>query len=147
MSEALLRTEGLTRHFRVGKLLSRQTLHAVDDVDLTIGRGEIVALVGESGSGKSTVARLIARLYEPTSGSIVLDGSDNCPGVANPDQLDTDGAGDGGDACDTDDDDDTRVNGRLRFLFRYSSTTAACVAPTTSGRSSRAESAVGTAMA
>ena len=46
MSEPLLRTEGLTRHFHVGKLTSRQRLHAVDDVDLSIGRGEIVALVG-----------------------------------------------------------------------------------------------------
>jgi oligopeptide/dipeptide ABC transporter ATP-binding protein len=74
MSEPLLRTEGLTRHFRVGKLLSRQVLHAVDDVDLTIGRGEIVALVGESGSGKSTIARLLARVYKPTSGEIHFEG-------------------------------------------------------------------------
>ena len=70
MTETLLRTEGLTRHFHVGKLLSRQTLHAVDDVDLTIGRGEIVALVGESGSGKSTIARLLALVYQPTRGEI-----------------------------------------------------------------------------
>jgi oligopeptide/dipeptide ABC transporter ATP-binding protein len=74
MSEPLLRTEGLTRHFRVGKLLSRQTLHAVDDVNLTIGRGEIVALVGESGSGKSTIARLLARVYKPTKGEIYFEG-------------------------------------------------------------------------
>jgi peptide/nickel transport system ATP-binding protein len=74
VSEPLLRTEGLTRHFRVGKLFSRQVLHAVDDVDLTIGRGEIVALVGESGSGKSTIARLLARVYKPTSGEIYFEG-------------------------------------------------------------------------
>ena len=74
MSEPLLRTEGLTRHFKVGKLFSRQHLHAVDDVDLTIGRGEIVALVGESGSGKSTIARLLARVYKPTSGEIYFEG-------------------------------------------------------------------------
>ncbi|HEY6151187.1 MAG TPA: ABC transporter ATP-binding protein [Gaiellaceae bacterium] len=74
MSEPLLRTEGLTRHFRVGKLLSGQVLHAVDDVNLTIGRGEIVALVGESGSGKSTIARLLARVYKPTSGEIYFEG-------------------------------------------------------------------------
>jgi peptide/nickel transport system ATP-binding protein len=74
MTEELLRTEGLTRHFRVGKLTSRQTLHAVDDVDLTIGRAEIVALVGESGSGKSTIARMLARVYTPTSGDIWFEG-------------------------------------------------------------------------
>jgi oligopeptide/dipeptide ABC transporter ATP-binding protein len=74
VSEPLLRTEGLTRHFRVGKLLSRQVLHAVDDVNLEIGPGEIVALVGESGSGKSTIARLLARVYKPTSGEIFFEG-------------------------------------------------------------------------
>jgi len=74
VSDELLRTEGLTRHFRVGKMLSRQTLHAVDDVDFTIGRAEIVALVGESGSGKSTIARLLALVYRPTSGEIYFQG-------------------------------------------------------------------------
>ncbi len=74
MSEPLLRTEGLTRHFRVGKLLSRQQLHAVDDVSFEIGRGEIVALVGESGSGKSTIARLLALVYRPTAGEIFFEG-------------------------------------------------------------------------
>ncbi len=56
--EPLLRAEGLTRHFRVGGMFSKEVLHAVDDLDLTINEREIVALVGESGSGKSTVARL-----------------------------------------------------------------------------------------
>ena len=54
--------------------MSRQTLHAVDDVDLTIGHGEIVALVGESGSGKSTIARLLALVYQPTRGEIWFEG-------------------------------------------------------------------------
>jgi peptide/nickel transport system ATP-binding protein len=48
-------------------------LRAVDDVSFTLRPGTITALVGESGSGKSTIARLIARLYEPTSGQIVFD--------------------------------------------------------------------------
>jgi oligopeptide/dipeptide ABC transporter ATP-binding protein len=74
VTEPLLRTEGLTRHFRVGPLLSRQKLHAVDDVNLTIEAGEIVALVGESGSGKSTIARLLARVYKPTRGEIYFEG-------------------------------------------------------------------------
>jgi oligopeptide/dipeptide ABC transporter ATP-binding protein len=66
----LLRTAGLTRHFRLGGLLSRRMLHAVDDLDLVINEREIVALVGESGSGKTTVARLLARIYPPTRGEI-----------------------------------------------------------------------------
>jgi peptide/nickel transport system ATP-binding protein len=70
----LLRTEGLTRHFRIGSTLSRGTLHAVDDVSLAIGERQIVALAGESGSGKSTVARLLAKLYRPTSGEIYFQG-------------------------------------------------------------------------
>jgi peptide/nickel transport system ATP-binding protein len=74
MSEELLRTDGLTRHFRIGGLRTRRTLHAVDDVDFAIGRGEIVALVGESGSGKSTIARLLALVYRPTSGEIWFEG-------------------------------------------------------------------------
>ncbi len=67
---ALIEAVGLTRHFRVGGLLSRRFLHAVDDVDLGIGEREIVALVGESGCGKSTIARLLARVYAPTRGEI-----------------------------------------------------------------------------
>jgi len=74
VSEELLRTEGLTRHFKVGKMTARQTLHAVDDVDLRIDRGEIVALVGESGSGKSTIARMLALVYKPTRGEIWFEG-------------------------------------------------------------------------
>jgi peptide/nickel transport system ATP-binding protein len=66
----LLEAIGLTKHFKIGGNLSRRTLHAVDDVDLSIDRQEIVALVGESGSGKSTIARLLARVYQPTSGEI-----------------------------------------------------------------------------
>ncbi|WP_405067187.1 ABC transporter ATP-binding protein [Kribbella sp. NBC_01510] len=70
----LLETKKLSRHFRVGRGLSKQLLHAVDDVNLTIGRQEIVALAGESGSGKSTIARLLAGVYRPTSGEIYYQG-------------------------------------------------------------------------
>jgi oligopeptide/dipeptide ABC transporter ATP-binding protein len=70
----LLHTTGLTRHFRLGGLLSRRMLHAVDDLDLTIHEREIVALVGESGSGKTTVARLLAMIYPPTRGEIFYRG-------------------------------------------------------------------------
>jgi peptide/nickel transport system ATP-binding protein len=47
---------------------------AVDGVDLTIGRGEIVALVGQSGSGKTTLARTIMGLRKPSSGRVIFDG-------------------------------------------------------------------------
>lgn len=70
----LLRADHLTRHFKIGGTLDRGTLHAVDDVSFSIGEREIVALAGESGSGKSTVARLLARVYQPTSGTVTFDG-------------------------------------------------------------------------
>ena len=66
----LIRADHLTRHFKIGGTLARATLHAVDDVSFAIGEREIVALAGESGSGKSTVARLLARVYPPTSGTV-----------------------------------------------------------------------------
>ncbi len=70
----LLRAEHLTRHFKVGGVLSRRTLHAVDDVNFAINEREIVALAGESGSGKSTIARMLARIYKPTAGEVFFEG-------------------------------------------------------------------------
>jgi len=70
----LLRTEQLTKHFKIGGAFSRRTLHAVDEVSFSIGERQIVALAGESGSGKSTLARLLARLYKPTGGEIYYQG-------------------------------------------------------------------------
>ncbi|MEJ7891187.1 MAG: ABC transporter ATP-binding protein [Solirubrobacteraceae bacterium] len=49
---------------------------ALDDVSLTVPAGCTVALVGGTGSGKSTLVSLIARLYEPTAGSVLIDGAD-----------------------------------------------------------------------
>jgi peptide/nickel transport system ATP-binding protein len=70
----LLETRSLAKHFRIGGVFGRARLHAVDDLDLVIRPREIVAVVGESGSGKSTIARLLAKVYEPTSGDILFHG-------------------------------------------------------------------------
>ncbi len=50
--------------------------YALRDLDLVIPPGQTVALVGETGAGKSTFAKLVARFYDPTSGSVVVDGHD-----------------------------------------------------------------------
>jgi len=71
-----LEVRDLSKRFPLGGAIRRQHVHAVDDVSFSLHPGTITALVGESGSGKSTVARLIARLYNPTSGAVLYDGGD-----------------------------------------------------------------------
>src|SRR5215471_1593273 len=73
---ASLEVRNLTKHFPIGSTIRRSRLHAVDDVSFELRPGTITALVGESGSGKSTVARLLARLVEPTDGTVLFDGGD-----------------------------------------------------------------------
>jgi oligopeptide/dipeptide ABC transporter ATP-binding protein len=73
----LLEVTDLVKHFPITRGLLRRTVghvRAVDGVSFRIAPGETVGLVGESGSGKSTVARLVLRLLEPTSGSIRFAG-------------------------------------------------------------------------
>ena len=76
MSQPLLQVQGLGIRFPVGGGLRPRWLRAAHDIDFSLRRGEILALVGESGSGKSTIARMIARLLQPASGRILLDGED-----------------------------------------------------------------------
>jgi len=72
---APLEARGLTKWFPArGVLRNRSFIHAVDDVTFALRPGTVTALVGESGSGKSTVARLLARLYEPTAGGLLFEG-------------------------------------------------------------------------
>ncbi len=75
----LVEVEHLTKHFLVKQGVfarGKGVVHAVEDVSLTINRGETLGIVGESGCGKSTTARLIVRLLDPTSGTIRFDGQD-----------------------------------------------------------------------
>ena len=76
-AQPMLRVEGLKKYFPIrGGLLNRTvaTVQAVDDVSFLVHKGETLGIVGESGCGKSTTARLLMRLMEPDSGSVVFDG-------------------------------------------------------------------------
>jgi peptide/nickel transport system ATP-binding protein len=82
----VLEARGVSKHFPVHASMPgadrrlarlgrpRPVVHAVDDVSLALGAGQITALVGESGSGKSTLTRLLAGLATPTSGDLLLNG-------------------------------------------------------------------------
>ncbi|UPY36392.1 oligopeptide/dipeptide ABC transporter ATP-binding protein [Sediminicoccus sp. KRV36] len=79
MGDTLLSVEGLRVHFPIrSAMLRRQigTVRAVDGVDLTVARGETLALVGESGCGKTTTGKAILRLVDSTEGAIRIGGED-----------------------------------------------------------------------
>ena len=63
-------------HFRYDTSEDSEAADALDGISLEARPGQLIALVGPSGSGKSTVLSLVARLYDPTSGSVRLDGHD-----------------------------------------------------------------------
>jgi fructose transport system ATP-binding protein len=65
-SPPLVEARGLTKHYGA--------IHAVDDVDLTIGRGEILAIVGDNGAGKSTLAKMLSGAVAPDAGQLWVDG-------------------------------------------------------------------------
>ena len=71
-----LEARHLTKDFHLRSGFKTSILHAVKDVSFTLEAGRTIALVGESGSGKSTIARMLMKLETPTSGQILLDGTE-----------------------------------------------------------------------
>ena len=69
---AILQTHSLTKIYGEGE----SAVHALDCVDLSVHRGEFVAVVGTSGSGKSTLLHMLGGLDHPTSGTVLVDGQD-----------------------------------------------------------------------
>lgn len=75
----LLQVNNLKKHFPIkGRIFGKQVdvVKAVDGVSFHVKKGETLSLVGESGCGKSTTGRMILRLIEPTSGSVIFDGKE-----------------------------------------------------------------------
>ena len=70
--QTILSVEHLKKYFQTAS----GQLHAVDDINFTLAKGETLGVVGESGCGKSTLGRTILRLHEPTDGKVIFDGKD-----------------------------------------------------------------------
>jgi oligopeptide/dipeptide ABC transporter ATP-binding protein len=75
----LVELRGLKKHFPIGSAIplfqKRKSVKAVDGVDLSIARGETLAIVGESGSGKTTLGRVVLGLQKATAGEVSFDGT------------------------------------------------------------------------
>jgi len=69
---AVIELKNLTKTYKLGD----EVLNALDGIDCSIQAGEFVAITGPSGSGKSTLANIIGGLDHPTSGTVIIDGSD-----------------------------------------------------------------------
>ncbi|MDH7484764.1 MAG: dipeptide ABC transporter ATP-binding protein [Anaerolineae bacterium] len=79
MSQPLVEVRGLSKHFvQRGGLLGRRSrvVRALEEVELSVQRGETLGVVGESGCGKTTLGRCILRLIEPTAGQVFFEGVD-----------------------------------------------------------------------
>ena len=84
MSDSWIRTENLTYSYKDDATgVDQPVLHGID---LTIARGEYIAIIGHNGSGKSTLAKLLNLILEPTGGAIYVDGKN----VSSPDMTDDD---------------------------------------------------------
>lgn len=78
-SETLLKVSNLKKYFPIRSGFWQKSVkwvHAVDEVNLEIKKGEVVGLVGESGCGKSTLAQVMVGIHTPTEGTVELDGED-----------------------------------------------------------------------
>ena len=83
---ALVELQGVSKRFvktldlaariaqKLGSQIREETVHALDRVDLTVARGEVVGLVGESGCGKSTLGRIVAGILKESEGRVLYDG-------------------------------------------------------------------------
>jgi peptide/nickel transport system ATP-binding protein len=76
MEQPIIKTENVTKTYRIsaGAFKGKRSLHAVNGVSISVARGSVLGLVGESGCGKSTMAKMILRLEDISSGEIYLDG-------------------------------------------------------------------------
>ncbi len=86
MTDPILKIEGVSKRFtrkpglvvrgldRLSGRDSTQTVHAVNDVNLSVPRGEVLGIVGESGCGKSTLGRVVSGIYAPSEGTVTLEG-------------------------------------------------------------------------
>ena len=73
-SETIITVDHLTKEFKLPR--KKEMFKAIDDVSFSVKRGSTLAIVGESGSGKSTVANMVLKLLEPTSGTVTYEGKD-----------------------------------------------------------------------
>ncbi|KTB98473.1 ABC transporter ATP-binding protein [Pseudomonas syringae] len=72
----LLTIKGLTAGYGKKNLQGMPMIRVLEDIDLTIRRGQAIGVIGESGSGKSTLARVVAGLLDPAHGSLTFDGAE-----------------------------------------------------------------------